>query len=491
MASSSARSASVQRQLQVPLAEPFRHQRHLACQRAAIVGRQRARRLAALRPECAAAPASASSYSASASAPAAQPRQVRDSNPRSSSSTKPRALYRWPRLAARAPRSARAMPSTCRYGRDVLLVGRRVHDDARRAVGAPGAEIAPEAGIGRGRRDAAPAAKLQPSDLRSQCCSLECPFRRASSWPCSHYNESPHDSSPHLRALLARHSAARCRWRRGPPTPRASSRGRAHRRARCRRAAAGRRAPASPPGTPHNPRRCLACHGSAALKSSHARADITYAAPTAHHQRRRQDRTLRPRRRASGRSRNSGRQGSIYDRNNNSLSASGAGALSRSDGAAAGRYRALQRSRRAEFNHGAVPAAAAARPRQRRADLDDTRQGHHAAPRDLQQLSAQRADWQIRAREIALDTAAGRGIGHGATVDFEGVPILYLPWISFPLSSARQSGVLFPELRQLQPQRRIPRRAVVLEHRAEPGRHLYPDLLFEPRPRPGRANTGC
>jgi LPS-assembly protein len=55
-----------------------------------------------------------------------------------------------------------------------------------------------------------------------------------------------------------------------------------------------------------------------------------------------------------------------------------------------------------------------------------------------------RADWQIRARELTLDTAAGRGVGRGATVALEGVPILYLPWISFPLSSARQSGVLFP-----------------------------------------------
>jgi LPS-assembly protein len=55
-----------------------------------------------------------------------------------------------------------------------------------------------------------------------------------------------------------------------------------------------------------------------------------------------------------------------------------------------------------------------------------------------------RSDWQIRARDLTLDTAAGRGVGHGATVDFEGVPVLYLPWISFPLSTARQSGLLFP-----------------------------------------------
>jgi LPS-assembly protein len=54
------------------------------------------------------------------------------------------------------------------------------------------------------------------------------------------------------------------------------------------------------------------------------------------------------------------------------------------------------------------------------------------------------SDWDIRARELTLDTAAGRGVGHSATVDFEGVPVLYLPWISFPLSSARQSGLLFP-----------------------------------------------
>jgi len=55
-----------------------------------------------------------------------------------------------------------------------------------------------------------------------------------------------------------------------------------------------------------------------------------------------------------------------------------------------------------------------------------------------------RTDWLINARDLTLDTNAGRGFGHGATVDFEGVPILYLPWISFPLNSQRQSGVLFP-----------------------------------------------
>ncbi|MFI4868414.1 MAG: LPS-assembly protein LptD [Steroidobacterales bacterium] len=57
-----------------------------------------------------------------------------------------------------------------------------------------------------------------------------------------------------------------------------------------------------------------------------------------------------------------------------------------------------------------------------------------------------RATWQIRARELRLDTAAGEGVGRGAIIDIEGIPIAYLPWISFPLSDARKSGFLFPEV---------------------------------------------
>ncbi len=55
-------------------------------------------------------------------------------------------------------------------------------------------------------------------------------------------------------------------------------------------------------------------------------------------------------------------------------------------------------------------------------------------------------DWELRARRITLDTATMRGVGRSTQVVFKGLPILYLPWISFPLSSARQSGLLFPML---------------------------------------------
>lgn len=58
----------------------------------------------------------------------------------------------------------------------------------------------------------------------------------------------------------------------------------------------------------------------------------------------------------------------------------------------------------------------------------------------------QHTDWLLRARSITLDTNAMRGSARQAQVRFKGVPVLYLPWLSFPLSNARQSGLLFPTL---------------------------------------------
>jgi len=57
-----------------------------------------------------------------------------------------------------------------------------------------------------------------------------------------------------------------------------------------------------------------------------------------------------------------------------------------------------------------------------------------------------RADWDIRARELRLDTNVSRGVARGARVDFQGIPVMYFPYLSFPLSAARQSGLLFPNL---------------------------------------------
>ena len=54
--------------------------------------------------------------------------------------------------------------------------------------------------------------------------------------------------------------------------------------------------------------------------------------------------------------------------------------------------------------------------------------------------------WHIKANSIVLDTHDKIGTGHDARVDFMGVPLMYLPWLSFPLSSERKSGFLFPSI---------------------------------------------
>jgi LPS-assembly protein len=54
--------------------------------------------------------------------------------------------------------------------------------------------------------------------------------------------------------------------------------------------------------------------------------------------------------------------------------------------------------------------------------------------------------WRIRAGSITLNTRRRLGTGRHARVDFKGVPIVWLPRISFPLGSERKSGFLFPSV---------------------------------------------
>ena len=53
-------------------------------------------------------------------------------------------------------------------------------------------------------------------------------------------------------------------------------------------------------------------------------------------------------------------------------------------------------------------------------------------------------DWQIKAQKISLDQASSTGTARGVRLDFKGVPILYTPWMSFPVGDQRKSGLLFP-----------------------------------------------
>lgn len=54
--------------------------------------------------------------------------------------------------------------------------------------------------------------------------------------------------------------------------------------------------------------------------------------------------------------------------------------------------------------------------------------------------------WQMKARRIELDTRERNGTGRGTSVEFKGVPIVYLPWLSFPIGPQRKSGFLFPNI---------------------------------------------
>ena len=55
-------------------------------------------------------------------------------------------------------------------------------------------------------------------------------------------------------------------------------------------------------------------------------------------------------------------------------------------------------------------------------------------------------DWLLQGKSIVLDTRKGVGTARNMKLRFKNVPILYLPYISFPIGDARKSGVLTPEI---------------------------------------------
>ncbi|HSN71146.1 MAG TPA: LPS assembly protein LptD, partial [Steroidobacteraceae bacterium] len=55
-------------------------------------------------------------------------------------------------------------------------------------------------------------------------------------------------------------------------------------------------------------------------------------------------------------------------------------------------------------------------------------------------------DWLLQANDIDLDSRNGTGTARGVRLRFQGIPILYAPYLSFPISDARKSGVLTPEI---------------------------------------------
>jgi len=53
-------------------------------------------------------------------------------------------------------------------------------------------------------------------------------------------------------------------------------------------------------------------------------------------------------------------------------------------------------------------------------------------------------DWLLKMGELELDRNRQIGTAYNARIEFMGVPILYTPWMNFPLHKQRQSGLLAP-----------------------------------------------
>ncbi|MGB5426616.1 MAG: putative LPS assembly protein LptD, partial [Gammaproteobacteria bacterium] len=54
-------------------------------------------------------------------------------------------------------------------------------------------------------------------------------------------------------------------------------------------------------------------------------------------------------------------------------------------------------------------------------------------------------DWEIFAKKVDLDQKDGTGTARHAKVELKGVPVLYTPYLSFPLDDRRKSGLLVPK----------------------------------------------
>ena len=59
---------------------------------------------------------------------------------------------------------------------------------------------------------------------------------------------------------------------------------------------------------------------------------------------------------------------------------------------------------------------------------------------------AERADWELRARELEMDIESGFATARGVRLNFKGVPILAAPYMTFPIDNRRRSGLLTPNL---------------------------------------------
>jgi LPS-assembly protein len=59
---------------------------------------------------------------------------------------------------------------------------------------------------------------------------------------------------------------------------------------------------------------------------------------------------------------------------------------------------------------------------------------------------ANREDWHLSVSTLKMDRKRDMGTAHNAVLLLKGVPLMYTPYLSFPLSDRRQSGFLIPDM---------------------------------------------
>jgi len=58
----------------------------------------------------------------------------------------------------------------------------------------------------------------------------------------------------------------------------------------------------------------------------------------------------------------------------------------------------------------------------------------------------ERDPWAVSSEELEVEVG-GYATGRNSTIDILGVPMLWLPWLKYPVKTERETGLLFPELR--------------------------------------------
>ncbi len=136
-----------------------------------------------------------------------------------------------------------------------------------------------------------------------------------------------------------------------------------------------------------------------------------------------------------------------FDRDSGDLDASGRVLLRRPDlrlGAQQVRYNLNTRLGQAEHAEYRLPGILA-RGTAQRAELTGPGTGRY---QDISYTTCPPGndDWRLTAETLDIDTNEGLGTAHSARLAFKGVPVAYLPVLTFPIDDRRRSGFLVPGL---------------------------------------------